>query len=172
MTIKERDANRKRAKAWYWKNRDAVLAQRKTPAARLISKRSRAKHRDKRNAERREWRLRNLDRQRQYNRLYFKTASGSAKNKLNSHKRRKYAKNGTLTSNEVIAILHASAKCAYCGCEFDLFTKPTIDHVTPLSRGGEHSAKNVTAACKPCNSRKKDKLFPFVSGDRPMVRKI
>ena len=42
-------------------------------------------------------------------------------------------------------------RCVYCG------TKPkhlTQDHLTPLSKGGSHTASNVVPACKPCNSKK------------------
>lgn len=34
----------------------------------------------------------------------------------------------------------------------------TIDHVIPLSRGGEHLPANVQAACLRCNSAKHDRL--------------
>jgi 5-methylcytosine-specific restriction endonuclease McrA len=34
-----------------------------------------------------------------------------------------------------------------------------LDHVVPLSRGGEHSARNLKVACKSCNSGKRDKLL-------------
>jgi 5-methylcytosine-specific restriction endonuclease McrA len=33
---------------------------------------------------------------------------------------------------------------------------PTLDHVIPLSKGGEHSYANVRCACHLCNSRKRD----------------
>lgn len=44
--------------------------------------------------------------------------------------------------------------CAYCGKRAD-----TIDHVVPRSRGGRHSWENCVAACRPCNSRKADRLL-------------
>lgn len=34
---------------------------------------------------------------------------------------------------------------------------PTVDHVVPLSKGGEHSLANVRTACLGCNSSKQDK---------------
>lgn len=45
-------------------------------------------------------------------------------------------------------------RCQYCG-------KPAenIDHVVPRSRGGTHSWDNVVAACRPCNTRKEDRLL-------------
>lgn len=40
--------------------------------------------------------------------------------------------------------------CAYCG-----ELKPlTIDHVIPLSKGGNHTASNIVPACRSCNGRK------------------
>lgn len=34
---------------------------------------------------------------------------------------------------------------------------PTLDHVHPLARGGQHVWSNVRCACRSCNSRKSDK---------------
>jgi 5-methylcytosine-specific restriction endonuclease McrA len=45
-------------------------------------------------------------------------------------------------------------RCAYCFCN----DRPlTMDHVIAISRGGEHSAENIVPACRPCNSKKKDR---------------
>ena len=44
-------------------------------------------------------------------------------------------------------------RCGYCGRRAD-----TIDHVVPRSRGGEHTWENCVAACRPCNSKKADRL--------------
>lgn len=43
--------------------------------------------------------------------------------------------------------------CRYCGRGGRL----AIDHVIPFSRGGTSDASNLVAACKSCNSRKKDR---------------
>ncbi len=45
-------------------------------------------------------------------------------------------------------------RCQYCGAHAD-----SIDHVTPRSKGGEHTWDNVVAACRPCNVRKRDRLL-------------
>jgi 5-methylcytosine-specific restriction endonuclease McrA len=44
-------------------------------------------------------------------------------------------------------------RCQYCGASAE-----NIDHVVPRSRGGEHVWENVVAACRPCNTRKEDRL--------------
>src|SRR5438105_6659317 len=45
-------------------------------------------------------------------------------------------------------------RCQYCGAAAE-----NIDHVIPRSRGGEHTWENVVAACRPCNSRKQDRML-------------
>lgn len=42
--------------------------------------------------------------------------------------------------------------CQYCGQPAE-----NVDHVVPRSRGGAHEWENVVAACRRCNSRKKDR---------------
>lgn len=47
-------------------------------------------------------------------------------------------------------------QCAYCGkpCK-----RLQLDHVIPLSRGGEHHIGNILPACPHCNMSKNDKLL-------------
>jgi len=56
-------------------------------------------------------------------------------------------------------LMRKHKNCHYCGC---VLTKQnrTIDHVIPQSilGNGKHSARNLTLACKTCNSKKGDKL--------------
>jgi 5-methylcytosine-specific restriction endonuclease McrA len=62
---------------------------------------------------------------------------------------------GTLTP-EVLQQLFAAAKsCCYCSTKLRSQDK-TLDHQTPLSRGGIHSIHNAAICCRSCNSRKSD----------------
>lgn len=45
--------------------------------------------------------------------------------------------------------------CAYCGSN----EKLEIEHIIPISRGGNHSIGNTTKACRSCNSSKGDRLL-------------
>ncbi|HVE45580.1 MAG TPA: HNH endonuclease [Acidimicrobiales bacterium] len=45
-------------------------------------------------------------------------------------------------------------RCQYCGGAAE-----NIDHVVPRSKGGGHTWDNVVAACRPCNTRKEDRLL-------------
>ena len=49
-------------------------------------------------------------------------------------------------------------RCVYCGVP-----ATSIDHVVPRSRGGEHVWENVVAACRPCNTAKRDRLLSETS---------
>ena len=79
-------------------------------------------------------------------------------------------------------------RCQYCGdgfstseLTFDHVTPvakggrkdwENIDHIVPRSRGGEHVWENVVAACRPCNTRKEDRLLHevgFVLRRKPMA---
>ncbi|MDJ0770221.1 MAG: HNH endonuclease [Ilumatobacter sp.] len=43
-------------------------------------------------------------------------------------------------------------RCQYCGSRAD-----SIDHVVPRSRGGHDVWENLAAACRPCNTAKRDR---------------
>ena len=57
--------------------------------------------------------------------------------------------------------LFGTLTCVYCFLEI-LFGNDTVDHVLPLSRGGNHKEKNLVIACRLCNSFKRDKLYEEV----------
>lgn len=59
---------------------------------------------------------------------------------------------GTVTK-AVIRRLTVEENCAYCHAPLTADNRH-IDHVTPLSRGGVHSADNIVAACQSCNATK------------------
>lgn len=53
-------------------------------------------------------------------------------------------------------------RCAYCGRRPSTWSsreKLGIDHVEPLSRGGEHTATNVVPCCVSCNASKSTLLL-------------
>lgn len=78
-----------------------------------------------------------------------------------ARKRRAFVEHVTLET--VYASDHGV--CWLCGGYVSLETvvrgdRPSMDHVTPLAKGGEHSYSNVRLAHQRCNSRKKDRLLP------------
>lgn len=48
-------------------------------------------------------------------------------------------------------------RCFYCG--EDMGDTPSLEHLTPVSRGGDNQRYNLVYACKSCNSKKHDKTL-------------
>ena len=93
---------------------------------------------------------------------FARTEKGNAANKRRHARRRSVLTSvvATLTASEWREIMEQCGyRCTYCGALFCDSLPATQDHVVPLSKGGNHTKDNVVPACKPCNSRKKDKLL-------------
>jgi 5-methylcytosine-specific restriction endonuclease McrA len=87
---------------------------------------------------------------REYHRQYahrLREAGGFDRKRIKVKKYKKAA------SMEQVNSLFSKAKgfCVYCGKASE---KLTIDHVSPISAGGRHSARNIIPCCKSCNSSK------------------
>ena len=86
------------------------------------------------------------------------------------HNRRRMQKSkGKLTNQQWDEILREyNFRCAYCGLKGNM----TIDHIIPISKGGQHSIDNIVPACLECNSRKgsrlgwEPKIFKVAIGER------
>jgi hypothetical protein len=71
--------------------------------------------------------------------------------------RRSAEERGSISDRDWLRLLRWwDHSCAYCGA-----TPPHlhIDHVIPISRGGQHSLGNVLPACRTCNSSRSDRLL-------------
>lgn len=69
------------------------------------------------------------------------------------HKR----KTGRLPKGTVKKLLQQQNNlCVYCEC--DISVKYHVDHIIPLSKGGEHKAENIQILCPSCNVKKSAKL--------------
>ncbi|KPJ57837.1 MAG: hypothetical protein AMS15_09565, partial [Planctomycetes bacterium DG_23] len=55
-------------------------------------------------------------------------------------------------------------RCRYCGARLSLYTA-TVDHITPLSKGGDNSLENLVTSCMKCNAKKGTR----VRKPRPLV---
>lgn len=63
------------------------------------------------------------------------------------------------TEEEKRSTLKACAcKCACCGTKLNMKTL-TMEHVVPISKGGDNVPENLVVLCKNCNSRKSNKLY-------------
>ena len=53
---------------------------------------------------------------------------------------------------------NGNGRCALCGKPIE-FKKMTVDHKTPLSKGGTNALDNLQPACRVCNFMKQDMLM-------------
>lgn len=51
-------------------------------------------------------------------------------------------------------LLRQSNICSLCGKKFENIKDVTIDHITPLSKGGSDNLKNLQLAHQKCNNLK------------------
>jgi hypothetical protein len=101
-------------------------------------------------------RLANLDRYRGYDHKRNGTPARKAAAATAKHQRRAQRQNAAI--NDLTAAQWREIqevydhRCVYCGKRRK--GRLTQEHLTPLSKGGDHTAANVVPACKTCNSRK------------------
>ncbi len=99
-----------------------------------------------------------IEKKKVYDRRYRASEKGKAVHTAMTERRRARIKgtvSGKLTAAEWLAILKSNRyRCFYCKQKIRL----TMDHVIPLSKGGEHRKENIVPACASCNSRKHDRL--------------
>lgn len=152
-----RTAEYKERKLEREKERRAENPEKAKEQDRAKSKRYRDNHPEKIAADNAKFRLEHPDYPREYHIAHPEN--------LRHRNRKRYIHltfngNNTLTKDqweEIKAVFRY--RCAYCGY------KPkhlTMDHITPLSKGGTHTASNIVPACSSCNSKKhaKGPLIP------------
>lgn len=108
--------------------------------ANAASKRWRDKFPEKHKKSKQQWNLSNPDKVANHKRTY-------------KHKRRARMKsNGRndLTTCQIEQLFKDYKTCIYCNSSIDL----TLEHLKPISRGGENTLENCAIACSACNSEK------------------
>lgn len=82
------------------------------------------------------------------------------RDKVRAHSRRG---KGDIIRHDWAAILAAfDGACCYCGSVCEM----TVEHLTPLSRGGTNEIGNIAPACADCNLRKRAKTAEEFAPDR------
>lgn len=168
MPYKDKEDKNKRMKQYYIENKDWINSKAKkyyqNNRERIIeqSKKYYNNNAEKTKERIKEWNRNNPKKKRRYNNKYFKTEKGKAcRQRVNITRRTQEKKIiNTLNLEEWIDILKQyKFRCAYCGKEFNLFDRPTRDHIIPISRGGDNIKENIVPACQSCNSKKKNNII-------------
>jgi HNH endonuclease len=134
----------------------AIYREGRREEAREVSRRWREANPDWHRENNRRWRKKNAERIQQKSKLYALQNPQKIRfnNKLRKARLRK-ANIGTIT---VVLweerIQYFGQHCAYCLCKID---EVTMEHMTPIVRGGLHDIDNVVPACSACNSRKQNR---------------
>lgn len=152
------------ARERYAKNREAgaerMRTQRKNPGVKArIAEYNKTYRLENRELVRR---LDNDPAKRERDRARRKTPEGRRLSVLSTQRRRAALLRGSGVSAEQweSRLREFNFCCAYCLMPGEM----TLDHMTPLSHGGEHSLENVIPACGSCNSRKNTKnILEFLS---------
>jgi 5-methylcytosine-specific restriction endonuclease McrA len=76
---------------------------------------------------------------------------------MNGSVRRRFPEAPAVPADRLAAMILEADACAYCGVPNDREGRGfQLDHVQPLSQGGEHSLDNLSVACARCNRAKWD----------------
>lgn len=98
----------------------------------------------------RDWRGKNLEKAREYERRWYAEKQNKAAS-LHNRRARKRASPGSHTAADLRAILSAqNTRCAYCRADLRKVRRH-LDHVMPLALGGTNNKENLQYLCRDCN---------------------
>lgn len=119
------------------------------------------KHRQHLNARSREWNAANKDKKSSINRTW--NAANKDKRLASARARRLRAAYGAFTEHDWGRMLELyEGRCLSCGKK-EPEIKLTVDHIVPVSSGGEHTWGNIQPLCFNCNRRKGTKAIDYRS---------
>lgn len=119
--------------------------------SREAARRHREAKKDERNAYLRRWHAENLEQSKAIKAKYRR--QNPEQGRLDAQRRRCRLKgvDGSFTVSDIERITERQGgRCACCRKK----RKLTIDHITPLAKGGSNWPRNIQMLCKSCNSRK------------------
>ena len=105
---------------------------------------------------RKKYREKNKEKLNNLNILWRKTDKGKASIIASSSKRRAIKRDGNVTSEQVLELKKNAKVCYWCKCDLKN-VKVHIDHIFPLSKGGQHTINNLVVSCSKCNLSKSAK---------------
>lgn len=95
---------------------------------------------------------------RRHLKIWIKTEMGKASLRFQRHARRArmFGVRHDFTPADDQRLRDRQKACHICGWRFTKSNPPTLDHVIPIAKGGEHTAGNILLAHLSCNARKRD----------------
>lgn len=105
------------------------------------------------------------NRMRQYGRTIRGKASCALKHARQNIKKNGYDVKDDLTVEELVEAFEFFDTCAYCDKPFESLADISIEHIVPLSKGGDNTISNICIVHKSCNSKKQDRDVAEVFGN-------
>ena len=102
------------------------------------------------------YRAYNKERIRDYWKMYRATEQGKTVKRNSNHKRRTLTKNGDVTVQQLKELYLTAKNCYWCNTKLNK-NNTHLDHLMPLSKGGEHTLSNLVISCPTCNLQKNAK---------------
>lgn len=176
---KNKDKIRIRAAEKYKRNREQILARgrkwhREHPEHtkayrekhkerdRAQGKKYREEHQEQILERGRKWNHANKDKIRERTRRYRKTPHGRLVRKATEYRRRARLENcevNDFTAEQARLLLEKSTRCPICGERFLKDDKKALDHIVPLSKGGNNTLLNIRVSHFSCNVRKGNRHY-------------
>lgn len=144
------DEARARARRYYAENRERIRARER-------ERRTQEHIRSKARIDTARWRVENYERALESCRRYQRTHPEVVRK---GYKRRRARMAGAFVEVVDPRVVFARAKgiCGICLTPVDLSSPWEVDHIIPISKGGEHSYANTQLAHRTCNRKKHAKL--------------
>jgi len=115
--------------------------------------------------------IKNKEKIKKYISNWAKTDNGRISRKKADHKRSSLLKNSLfdLTNKDIKKIFKRDVVCVYCNS----FNRLSLDHIIPVSKGGDTTFNNIVLACHSCNSSKNAQdVFKWCKSKKIIVPEI
>lgn len=102
----------------------------------------------------------------------WKGGEATYRERMKAHNQRRRSLQKIRLDARYLSLLKRVQKnlCFYCGC--DMGETPSLEHLTPISKGGDNQPWNLVYACKSCNSKKHNSTleeYAIKTGDLSML---
>lgn len=152
--MRERNRAKYAANPDYYREKSKAYRRRNPGKAYEVIKRQRAADPEPHRIAERERKRKNPERFRAEVREWQKSNPDKCRAQIEKRRARKAGAGGVFTAADIAAMfVEQNSICAGCGCEIHAKAY-TVDHKTPLCRGGSNDPSNLQLLCRRCNSSK------------------